>query len=163
MNKTRIIIIASIFLATGVFVYIIFTPFSSEKENKKEFLFEENSTSKQKVNTWEAQTDTRGAVEVSIQPENLSNDENIEWTFAVSFDTHSEEMNDDVVNISVLRDSSGKEYTPREWRGDPPGGHHREGILVFKSITPQPDSISIVMKRRGEESERRFTWDVKGR
>jgi len=163
MNKTKITIIASVCVAIGIFVYVVFTPLYSEKENKKELLFRENQILEKKISAWEAQTETRGAVEVSVQPENLSDSENSEWTFAVSFDTHSEELNDDVANISVLRDENGKEYAPREWRGDPLGGHHRGGILSFPSIVPRPNSVSIAIKRIGEESERLFTWDIKGR
>lgn len=158
MSKIKIVIVGSILVVLGIFVFVIFTPLSSKKENNNGIFLGEK-----KVSVWEAKTETRGAVDVSVQPENLSDDKNTEWAFAVSFNTHSEEMDDDVASISMLRDSNGKEYAPHEWKGDPPGGHHRSGILLFSPIIPRPDSISIVIKRPREESERRFTWDIKGR
>ncbi len=158
MNKTNVIVFGSIFVVIGIFIFVIFTPFSSEKGNNKDVPFGEK-----RAGVWKTQTEARGAVEVSVRPENLSDDKNTEWTFLVSFDTHSEEVNDDVKNISVLRDSNGKEYMSREWKGDPPGGHHRNGILSFSPIVPRPDSISLVIKRFGEEKERSFVWDIKGR
>ncbi len=163
MNKIRAGIGASVFMAMGIFVYVIFAPFSSEKKGSEEFFLGKSVVSEGRVGTWEVQTETRGAVEVSVQPKNISDDKNIGWSFMVSFDTHSEEINDDVANISVLRDANGKEYTPREWRGDPPGGHHRSGILLFPAVIPRPDFISFIMKRNGEEKELSFTWNIKGR
>ncbi len=37
----------------------------------------------------------------------------------------------------------GKRYTPTEWRGAAPGGHHRKGSLHFKAISPQPSSVEL--------------------
>jgi len=52
-----------------------------------------------------------------------------------------------------------KEYAPLSWEGDPPGDHHREGILKFNKISPSPKEIKLKMTDVGRISERLFSWE----
>jgi hypothetical protein len=47
------------------------------------------------------------------------------------------------------------------WDGAPPGGHHREGVLRFKPISPQPQAIELQFTRAGEGAPRSFRWQLK--
>ena len=58
------------------------------------------------------------------------------WEFDLVFDTHSRELNDDLEKTAVLVTNGGKTFAPVKWQGDPPGGHHRKGVLQFKPISP---------------------------
>ena len=53
-------------------------------------------------------------------------------------------------------DDSGKEYKPIAWEG-PVGGHHREGMLIFNQITPNPKSVELKISNIGDVV-RSFVW-----
>lgn len=51
-----------------------------------------------------------------------------------------------------------KQYSPLEWQGAPPGGHHRKGVLTFRAISPQLPSIELQIRLVNDRSPRKFTW-----
>ena len=105
------------------------------------------------------QTDEQGQVSVKVTPQVLAN--STQWKFDVVFDTHSVDLNQDLVQIAVLVDDRGSEYKPTVWEGPGPGGHHREGVLVFEAISPVPSSIEVKIKDVGGVPERSFKWNTK--
>ena len=58
-------------------------------------------------------------------------------------------------------DDKGNTYQSTMWEGSGPGGHHREGILVFNEINPTPAYIELKIKNVGGVPERLFKWDIK--
>jgi hypothetical protein len=70
--------------------------------------------------------------------------------------THSVELDQDMTKIAILVDDQGKEYKPISWEG-PVGGHHREGMLIFNQITPNPKSVELKISSIGGVV-RSFTW-----
>lgn len=82
------------------------------------------------------------------------------WEFSISLDTHSQELNDDLVNVATLL-AGGKTFTPAAWQGDPPGGHHRKGVLKFNAVEPSPQTIELRIRRSGESKPRSFRWQVR--
>jgi len=64
-----------------------------------------------------------------------------QWQFEVPLNTHSIGLSQDMLQITELIDSLGNLYKPITWEGDGPGGHHREGVLIFSPFNPVPDSI----------------------
>lgn len=106
----------------------------------------------------ETKTDEQNSVTVTITPANISPQAG-EWQFNVLIDTHSVELDQDMVKISVLIDDQGKEYKPLRWEGAEPGGHHREGMLVFKQITPNPKSLGVKISGIGNV-DRSFVWRI---
>ncbi len=73
---------------------------------------------------------------VTIDVEWLGLDNGV-LNFRVAMNTHSVELDGyDLMNLSVLRDDMGNEYSPESWDSRP-GGHHRKGTLTF----PLPDSL----------------------
>ncbi len=106
------------------------------------------------------QTNSEGAVSVSVAPKNSLNSD--VWEFEVSLDTHTVELNEELETATLLIDESGNEYRPLAWEGDPPGGHHRGGILKFDPIIPRPDVIKLKISGIGGVAERMFVWNIGG-
>jgi hypothetical protein len=82
------------------------------------------------------------------------------WEFDVVFDTHSQDLRDDLMKTATLV-ADGRAHVPVGWKGDPPGGHHREGVLRFNAINPAPKAIELRIARPGEPKPRSFRWQLK--
>lgn len=108
---------------------------------------------------WETKTDEQSGVAVSVTPVDMS-PQSDEWTFHIAMDTHSVELDQDLTKVAVLVDSQGREYMPLRWEGPGPGGHHREGALVFQAIRPASSFVVLKIKNVGGVSERSFTWNM---
>ncbi|MEK7176853.1 MAG: hypothetical protein AAB719_00945 [Patescibacteria group bacterium] len=108
---------------------------------------------------WESRTDNQANVVVTVTPYVLSVDSK-EWKFDIVLDTHSVELDQDMAKIAVLVDGNGKEYKAVKWEGSEPGGHHREGVLIFKSTNPLPSYLELKIKNIGGVSERLFKWNL---
>lgn len=103
------------------------------------------------------QENKAGQVTVKVTPLDLSAAAKA-WQFKLVFDTHSASLDQDLLAVALLSDSSGTEYKPSAWDGNPPGGHHREGILSFKPLLPVPPSVTLKVRAVGGITERQFTW-----
>lgn len=73
------------------------------------------------------QTQEADGVSVTVVP---SIDEDT-LVVEVALDTHAGDLGVDLAAASVLKTASGEKMFPRSWEGDPPGGHHRSGRLLF--------------------------------
>lgn len=104
------------------------------------------------------QTSEQTAVTVKVTPLNLQGDH---WEFRVVFDTHSQELTDDLLKAAVLVTADGTQVAPAEWRGHPPGGHHREGVLRFNALKPAPATVHLRISRPDEPKPRSFRWDLR--
>ena len=107
-----------------------------------------------------AQTSSARGVAIKVTPRNLASNAG-SWEFAIVLDTHSQDLSDDLVKSSLLLDGAGGRHSPTAWDGAPPGGHHREGVLRFKPISPRPQSIELQIRRAGEDAPRSFRWQLK--
>ena len=81
-----------------------------------------------------------------------------EWEFTVVLDTHSENLGDDLTNAALLV-ADGREIRPIRWTGAQPGGHHREGVLVFPAPGQAATSIELRIQRANETVPRIFRWE----
>jgi hypothetical protein len=106
------------------------------------------------------QRSSAGGVTVVVTPQNLAAGAK-SWDFKVVLDTHSGELNDDLVKTTTLFDDKGGRHVPLKWDGAGPGSHHREGALRFNPISPQPQSIELRIQRPGESAPRSFRWQLK--
>jgi len=104
------------------------------------------------------QTSSQSGVTVKITPRTLAAGT---WEFEVVFDTHSQELTDDLGKTAVLVSDGRTSHSPVKWQGDPPGGHHRKGVLEFKPVSPMPAAIELQIKRNGETAPRLFRWQLK--
>lgn len=105
-----------------------------------------------------AQSSSEASVTVKVTPRALTG---ASWDFEVVFDTHSQELKDDLEKTAVLVADGGAAQTPVKWQGDPPGGHHRKGTLQFKAVSPMPAAIELRITRLGEAKPRSFRWKLK--
>lgn len=80
--------------------------------------------------------------------------------FQIVFDTHSVNLDSDVAQASALRDDQGNTYGTPTWKGDPPGGHHRKGMLSFPTPLKQVRAISLILKDIAGVKERTFVWKL---
>jgi hypothetical protein len=106
-----------------------------------------------------AQTSRGGGVTVSVTPKDVAADAQ-RWQFEVVFDTHTVDLNHDVVKSAELIDAAGGRHAPLAWDGDPPGGHHRKGVLSFKPLG-SVDEVRLQIREVGMP-ERVFRWSLKG-
>ena len=105
------------------------------------------------------QKSTDRGVTVDVTPQNLSAGA-VNWDFKVVLDTHAGELNDDLVKTAALLDDKGRRHVPVQWEGAGPGGHHREGVLKFKPVSPAPAAIELQIRRAGEADPRSFRWKL---
>jgi len=108
--------------------------------------------------TLPAQTSSQSGVTVKVTPRNLTSGT---WEFDVVFDTHSQALTDDLQKTAVLLSDGRASQSPLKWQGDPPGSHHRKGVLQFKPVSPMPAMIELQFKRGGETAARSFLWQLK--
>ena len=104
-----------------------------------------------------AQSSSAAGVTVKATPRTLAGPV---WEFELVFDTHTQDLKDDPAKASSLH-AGGATAVPLAWQGDPPGGHHRKGVLRFKALTQVPAAIELRLQRAGEPSPRVFRWQVK--
>lgn len=81
------------------------------------------------------------------------------WEFEIVFDTHTQPLSDDLMKTALLL-ANGKSTSPVAWQGDPPGGHHRKGVLRFDSAG-STRALELVLMRPGEPKPRSFRWQLK--
>lgn len=101
-------------------------------------------------------TSNERGVKVTVIPKNLLNGAKA-WEFEVTLETHTQSLNDDLAKSAVLI-AGGMQYAPLGWEGTPPGGHHRKGLLRFKTVTPRPQSVELQIRLGGETAPRNFQW-----
>lgn len=101
-------------------------------------------------------TSSAAAVTVKVTPRALG----ATWDFEVVFDTHSQDLTDDLLKTAVLVGPDGSEVRPIEWKGAAPGGHHRTGVLRFAAPNPAPAAVVLRIARPGEPKPRVFQWKL---
>lgn len=73
-----------------------------------------------------------GEVEVKLTPQTIDTSG---ATIRVVLDTHSVELDVDLRAAATLT-VNGQRWATAGWDGDPPSGHHREGVLRFDAGGP---------------------------
>jgi len=106
------------------------------------------------------QTSRDRGVTVRVRPVDVSAGAKA-WAFEVVLETHSQDLSEDLVRVATLNGVGGTPHRPTGWEGDPPGGHHRKGVLRFAPITPVPDAVELRIQRPGESAPRTFQWVLK--
>lgn len=109
---------------------------------------------------WETKSNDQPPVAIKAIPVEFGQNAKM-WKFTLIFDTHTGSLDDDPVQAAVLMDDKGKTYRPVAWEGPGPGGHHREGELIFNPIQPLPEYVELKIKDVGGIAERSFKWNTK--
>ena len=113
-----------------------------------------------KENLYSSQTNSEGNVEIEVVP-NVSSDKK-SWSFQITLTTHEGSLDEDLVKNSSLVDGEGNKLDPLRWEGAGPGGHHREGTLIFPPFSQSPKSVKLLLKDIEEIPERSFIWNFDG-
>ena len=108
---------------------------------------------------WGTQKNSERGLTVDVTPLDLSAGAKT-WDFKFVFDTHTQDLNDDLTKSALLFDPAANSPLPIAWDGAGPGGHHREGVLRFKPIVPRPASVELRIDRPGETMPRSFRWPL---
>lgn len=104
-------------------------------------------------------TNDAGGVRVVVKPKPIS--AGSVWEFEVTMDTHTKPLDSDLTKAAVIVDDGGRNYIPLAWQGDPPGGHHRKGVLRFSAPSEPIKSFELQIQGLGGESKRTFQWTTK--
>ena len=83
------------------------------------------------------------------------------WEFEVVMDTHTKPLDENLAQVTALVDEGGRRYTLVAWQGDPPGGHHRKGVLQFSAPAEMPVSVELQITGVGGAGTRTFRWELK--
>lgn len=106
-----------------------------------------------------ARSNDAGGVRIVVKPKSIGAAS--AWEFDVTMDTHTKPLTDDLSKVAALIDGGGHRYTALSWQGDPPGGHHRKGILRFPALGEQTKSFELQIQGVGDVSTRVFQWTMK--
>lgn len=110
-------------------------------------------------NGFAPQSSNEREIKLTVVPKNIRAEAKT-WDFEVALETHTRDLNEDLLKSSRLI-TGGKEYLPLRWEGAPPGGHHRKGLLRFEAIAPLPASVELQIRLQGDVSSRSFKWMLK--
>jgi hypothetical protein len=108
---------------------------------------------------YKTKSSKKSGVRVDVKPVQLATGKPA--NFEVRMSTHSVELDQDLTAVCSLRDDQGREYKPLKWKGSPPGGHHRSGVLAFPPLEGNPKSVTLIMRSIANVPERTFGWQVK--
>ena len=108
------------------------------------------------VFAYERQSNKENGVQVDAIPVELK--AGSEVRFEVRMNTHSVELDQDLTSISSLKDNRGNTFQATGWDGSPPGGHHRSGTLSFPALAQGTETVTLIIKGVGKDSERIFIW-----
>jgi len=108
----------------------------------------------------ERRTSSAGGVMVAVQPLDLAPGAK-SWDFEVTMNTHTTPLEQDVTKVSVLVDTAGASHAPTAWQGDPPGGHHRKGVLRFAPLPGSPAFVELQIRGVGTPEARTFKWQLR--
>ena len=103
--------------------------------------FDSNDASPARAAGLEATTVTAGEVTVRLEPHHL---DATGAEFAVTLDTHSEELDIDLVAGARLIVGDAQ-WPAAGWEGDGPSGHHREGRLRFDAAGPATGPVELTL------------------
>ncbi len=152
MKYIRFILIAVVVVFLAYFFFVVNRDIGEDKT------WNTGEQEQTKQSGFETKTNEQGQVTVKVTPQ--ISDSAGQLRFDVVFDTHSVELDQDLMQIAVLIDDQGKEHTPSVWEGTGPGGHHREGVLVFEEISPVLVYVELKIKDVGGVPERSFKWNI---
>ena len=107
---------------------------------------------------YERQSNNENGVRVDAMPVELK--ARSEARFEVRLNTHSVALDQDLTAISSLKDNKGNTFQATGWDGSPPGGHHRNGTLSFPALTQGTESVTLIIRGVGKDSERIFSWQL---
>lgn len=153
MKNPKIIIISLAIIIIGAAFYCVVSNRTSPPSTQRV------GSEQSEQSSLSTQTLTDGAVTYEVTPKNIA-PAAATWDFDISLDTHTGNLDQDLVSIVRLVDDKDNEYKALEWEGDPPGGHHREGIVKFSPITPLPTSVELKIQTTTNSENSSLRWNI---
>lgn len=144
MKKIFIALIGLIIILAGVAVWLSL----KNSDNNIPLLSSTAANS-----SWQAQTNEDGPVSITVTPQ-----AGAEVIFKIELSTHTGSLDYDLKQLASFRDQNQREYQPISWTGDPPGGHHRAGLLSFGRLEPHPQIQQLIITQVGGVPKRQFQW-----
>ena len=89
----------------------------------------------------DAQTVSAGEITVRLEPHHV---DATGADFRVTLDTHSEELDMDLVAGALLV-VNGTQWPATAWDGDGPSGHHRAGALRFDAASAASGAVELTL------------------
>ena len=108
----------------------------------------------------EAKTSDEGGVQIKVEPQFLS--QGSSWDFKIILDTHSGDLNQDLLKVTKLVVDGKDTYSPTNWEGSPVGGHHRSGVLSFTVGIKSLQTVELQIFDVGGVAKRLLQWEIKG-
>ena len=110
------------------------------------------------AHAYDRKSNRENRVRVDVVPLQLASGKSVK--FEVRMNSHSGDLGQDMVIVSTLKDDQGREYRPMRWKGSPPGGHHRNGILEFPTLAGKSESVTLVIRDIADVPERIYKWKL---
>ena len=152
MTKTnKILLPVFIIIVTIVILTIIRSQDTKVSNSQTPVSVKASESNKNKSLT---QENEGGNVKITVTPKTLAVGK--KPSFDVVFETHSVDLTFDVAQISSLVDDKGNIYSNPNWNGSGPGGHHREGVLIFNTVLSETKFIELIIKNVASVAERKF-------
>lgn len=107
---------------------------------------------------YENKSNNQNGVRVQITPIVLS--PNKAAQFQLRLNTHSVELGQDLTVVAELRDDQDRTYKALQWKGSPPGGHHRSGKLTFEALHTTVREVTLIIHEVGGVDQRVFSWKI---
>ena len=108
----------------------------------------------------ERRTSLAGSVAVSVRPVDVAPGAK-SWNFEIDMVAHSEPLEEDLTKVAVLTDDMGVRHPPTAWKGDPPGGHRRQGVLQFMPLAGRPAYVELQIRPEETADVRTFRWQLR--
>lgn len=145
----KFVIIALFFIGISTIAAVALT---ADVTTNKNIGSEEQSNEN---NNLKEQTIESNKVTFSVTPEI---NPGVSIRLMVSMNTHSVDLNFDMLEISRLVDSDGDTFLPVEWQGPAAGGHHRSGTLIFSDIPEKLENLNFILSPGENFTELSFEW-----
>ncbi len=155
MKKSNLILITLMVVAAGFFVGAWIWSNSQTLPAPPDSPSGESATSTTS-SALEPKASSDGWAEVEVKPLALGSKE---WSFSVTLNAH-QEIDADLMKAATLADSQGDTFAPLRWEEPTPGGHHREGTLVFGAPASKPQNMTLTLKDVGGAAVRTFSWQL---
>lgn len=101
-----------------------------------------------------APSNNAGGVQVTVTPKAVGTGSS--WDFEVSMKTDIKPLVTDLASEAVLIVNGSQRYAPSSWQGDPPGAHHRKGVLRFPAPNDLAKSFEVQIQNIGEVKQSVF-------
>lgn len=143
MKKIGIFLVLMMIILVGFWVWNVLEPNQATKDQAQQEQFVK-------------QFDNQGEVIVEVMPISLK--KNKEAKFQVLFDTHTVELDYDLLKAASLKDDQGNSLKPISWSGGS-GGHHLKGELGFPKISDNLKFMELIIVNISG-FDRRFKWNL---